>query len=549
MHKCPASGCCARETSSNLLPYIRIFRILGYERSKQSFRLEQAEADKPQSKRRKAVSSRGGPSDKILGKIRWIDLHDYDNKRIYILLGVLAVACAVTFGVSRWQEQQENIKASGEVVLEIPVSSVEALSWEYDSQTLSFSRDDGWLYDGDAAFPVDDAKIEDLLSLFEEFRAAFIIEDAEGLGQYGLDDPICTVNITTSDGEYEILLGDYSAMDSQRYVSTGDGNVYLAQTDPLPSFESGLSDMIDDDDIPQLGSAQSLSFSGSEEYEIFRDEPSSAGYREDDVYFTERGGETVPLDTERVDSYLDAISFLSLGEYVTYNATDEELADCGLDSPELTVTVRYTYEDENGDEAEDTFTLSISRDPEELASLDEQDGETGSDGGEDEEEEEITAYARVGESQIIYLLSGEDYETLMAASYDDLRHTEVLPAEFADISQIDVSLDGETYTITSEAGDDGRTYFYGEAELDITALESALTALSADSFTDEQTSQREEISLTVYLDLEGSPAVEIGLYRYDGEHCLAVVDGESVSLVPRGEVVDLIEAVNSIVLG
>ena len=106
-----------------------------------------------------------------------------------------------------------------------------------------------------------------------------------------------------------------------------------------------------------------------------------------------------------------------------------------------------------------------------------------------------------------------------------------------------------SYTITSEAGDDGRTYFYGEAELDITALESALTALGADSFTDEQPSQREEISLTVYLDLEGSPAVEIGLYRYDGEHCLAVVDGESVSLVPRGEVVDLIEAVNSIVLG
>ena len=44
-----------------------------------TFGVEQAEADKPQSKRRKAASSRGGPSDKILGKIRWIDLHDYNN--------------------------------------------------------------------------------------------------------------------------------------------------------------------------------------------------------------------------------------------------------------------------------------------------------------------------------------------------------------------------------------------------------------------------------------------------------------------------------------
>ena len=38
------------------------------------------------------------------------------------------------------------------------------------------------------------------------------------------------------------------------------------------------------------------------------------------------------------------------------------------------------------------------------------------------------------------------------------------------------------------------------------------------------------------------------MYRYDGEQCLAMVDGQSVSLVPRSDVVDLIEAVNALVL-
>ena len=38
------------------------------------------------------------------------------------------------------------------------------------------------------------------------------------------------------------------------------------------------------------------------------------------------------------------------------------------------------------------------------------------------------------------------------------------------------------------------------------------------------------------------------LYRYDGIHCLAVVDGESVSLVDRTAVVDLLEAIHTIVL-
>ena len=53
--------------------------------------------------------------------------------------------------------------------------------------------------------------------------------------------------------------------------------------------------------------------------------------------------------------------------------------------------------------------------------------------------------------------------------------------------------------------------------------------------------------LTVYLDNDAFPQVAVELYRWDGEHCLAVVDGQSVSLVPRSQVVDLTEAVRELV--
>ncbi len=43
----------------------------------------------------------------------------------------------------------------------------------------------------------------------------------------------------------------------------------------------------------------------------------------------------------------------------------------------------------------------------------------------------------------------------MAASYDDLRHQEVLPAALEDISQVDVTLEGETCTLTAADGADG----------------------------------------------------------------------------------------------
>ena len=466
-------------------------------------------------------------------------------KRIYVLLAVLVVACAVTFGVSRYQEHKEQISNSDQVVLEIPTDSVQSLSWEYDGQSLAFHREDGvWVYDEDAAFPVDEEKMDQMLERFASFGVAFVIQEAEDLGQYGLDNPVCTIDLTTDEQSYTIQLGDYSTMDSQRYVSIGDGNVYLVQDDPLDDFDAQLSDLIAQDDVPYFEQADQITFSGSENYTITYEEDGADTYRDSDVYFAQIDGAHVPLDTSRVNSYLKNLSYLDLTHYVTYNATEEAIQGCGLDDPELTIQVEYTAQDEEGNESAQSFTLSVSRDPDQLAELQEQDSET----TEEEDPENITAYARVGDSQILYQITGEEYQQLIAAAYDDLRHPEVVPAEISDISQIDVTLDGADYTITAQGSDEDRVYLYQDGENDPQALDSALQALQADHFTDEEPTQKQEISLTLHLDLEGDPTVTIELYRYDGSDCLAVVDGQPVCLVARSSVVDLIEAVNAIVL-
>lgn len=481
-------------------------------------------------------------------------------KKLYILLGVLVAVCAITFGVSRYQTRQEEIKNSGEVILEVPTDSVESLSWDVGDRSFSFHKEttEGdtdsesiWIYDEDDVFPVDKTKINNLLSCFESLTAAFVIENPEDLGQYGLTDPSCTINFSDGETSYTVLLGDYSPMDSQRYVSIGDGNVYLVSEDPMEEFDVELSKMLDDDDIPYLeeeGTTTSIRFSGEINYEIAYEADSDNTYRADDVYFTEQNGRQVPLDSTRVSDYLHEVSFVFPDEYVTYKATDEDLAACGLDNPQLVIEADYNTEDEDGNTVSNSFTMSISRDPDALAKAQSSDAETTSEDEADTETEEITAYMRIGDSKIIYRLSGEDYETLMAAGYNDLRHTEVLPADFADIAQIDISLEGTDYTITSEGDAEERTYFYEDEELDIADLQSAMQTLTADSFTDEQPTEKEEIHLTLHLDLEGEPSAEIGLYRYDGSYCLAVVDGTPMCLVQRSYVVDLIEAVNAIVL-
>lgn len=473
-------------------------------------------------------------------------------KKLYALLGVLVVICVITFAVSKYEEEKEIIKNSDEIILTLDAESVNKLSWEYAETSLSFHKDEGWFYDDDEAFPVDEEKIHELLNVFGEFGVSFIIEEVQDYSAYGLDDPECTIQIETEEETYEILLGDFSTMDSERYVSIGDGNVYLVSNDPMATYEIKLEDMILHDELPNFETVTEVAFTGAEEYEIFYEEESTATYCEDDVYFTEQGGNVVPLDTDNVDSYLGTISSLGLEEYASYNVSDEELESFGLDNPELTVTVQHAWEDaETEEEVEDTFVLHVSRDPEEAAKAAEEAAkakETEEEDTESEEEEEITAYARVGESQIVYKLDGDAYRTLMAASCNDLRHQEVLSADFADIYQIDISLEGNTYIITSEEEDDTKVYYYGEEELDIYDLKSSLNTMYAEEFTDEKAKDKEEIAVTVYLENDNFPQVELQFYRYDGEHCLAVVDGEPVCLVLRSAVVDVIEAVNAIVL-
>ena len=464
------------------------------------------------------------------------------SKRLLILVAVLLAVCAAAFAALNWQQRQEQIAVSGEAVLTIDPASVRSLAWTYGETSLAFTRDEegGWSYDADAAFPVDPEAMEELLAPFAPFSAAFVIEEVEDEGQYGLDDPACSITLVTEDQTWEIRLGDTSTVDGQRYVSFGAGTVYLAASDPLEQYDATLRSCILNDAVPDWDQVTGLTFSGAENYEIFWQEDGSAySYCEDDAYFTEQGGNTLPLDTGRVEDYLSDLATLGLTNYVTYNATQEELEQYGLDDPELTVAADYTGTDADGAEISGTFTLHLSRDPEELAQAEE---------GAGDEEETITAYARVGDSPIVYAITSLEYTDLRAASYDDLRHREVLTASFDDVTALDVTLEGETYTFTAQGEGDERTWTWEGREIDFADLQDAVESLAASEFTDERPAGQQEISLVVYLDNETFPQVEVTLYRYDGAFCLAEVDGASICLVDRSDVVNLMEAVRAVVL-
>lgn len=441
--------------------------------------------------------------------------------RVLILVAVLAVAVAAAVTASKIQEKKEEIRTSGEPFLTVSPDTVTALSFHHGDTGLAFHKGDTWLWDDDEAFPVDQDKMAKLLSDFDGMAAAFIIDDVEDYAQYGLAEPECTVELTAGDASCTVKMGAYSALDQQRYVDIGDGKVYLVADDPVEDFEVELSDLIANDSIPVLAPA-SFSVSGAAELDAKYDEEGDSCCAED-VYFTDTG---LPLDTGLVNDWLDRFETLTLTDYVTYNATEEELASCGLDSPGLTVKITQ--------QEGDPLTLELSRITPEDA----------------ESEEDARAYIRVNGSPIVYSIAPTDYDLISAASYDDLRHRELFTADFAAVTSLDVTLEGETHTFTLGEDENGQSVWtYNGETFDMSAIETAVTALSATSFSGEEPTGQQEIALTIHLSDENHPELALTLYRRDGSTCAAVVNGQPVGALPRSSVIDLTEAVNAVVLG
>ena len=453
------------------------------------------------------------------------------RNKLLALTGVLAAVCIAIGCVLGIEQKQEDIRAEEAVILSLSAEDIDAISWDTDGEGLSLHRDgESWFWDEDEAFPVSSTEMETLLGKFETVSSAFIIENVDDPGQYGLDDPETTITITAGDAVYTIALGDYSTMDQQRYIDIGDGKVYLAQEDPADYICVAISDLIAHDDTPSFPTVETIVLSGSEDYTIVYD-AEAAALDEADNYFVSRSGALQVLDADYVTELLNAVSLLDLTNYVSYTADAETLAACGLADPALSITVNYL----DSEDAAQSFTLHIGLDAEDVAEAAEAaEGETVN----------IEKYVRAGNSSIIYALDDADYEELTACGYDQLRHRELFWGDFAAVTAMDVTLEGEKHSFTAD--DDGVWYWNG-AEVDIADIQSALTALSADSFTDE-TGGKQEIAVTLYLDNADFPQTEIVLYRHNGTLCVAEVDGEVVSLVSRSTVLQLVQAVQAITL-
>ena len=176
-------------------------------------------------------------------------------KRLAVLFGIFVVACGITIGVVKYEEKKEQIKNSDEIILQISPETVTALSWENETESLAFHKDGTWLYDADEAFPVDEDAVNELLSLFEEFGVSFVIDDVEDFSQYGLDDPVCTIHITTTEQLEDVKTAEELAAEEMETDEAEGGE--NSETDEEPQADEPASSAAAEDETSEVGETSS----------------------------------------------------------------------------------------------------------------------------------------------------------------------------------------------------------------------------------------------------------------------------------------------------
>lgn len=212
----------------------------------------------------------------------------------------------------------------------------------------------------------------------------------------------------------------------------------------------------------------------------------------------------------------------------------ENLASYGLDAPAAIATVQYVYTetDDDGEETEyeASFTLELG---------------DYCDGG---------VYARIAGRDMVYIVDATILDNLLDITPEvDMLPTEPVRLTLSDVTGFDVTIDGETYsvsisreTVYDDEGNESEevTYTLSDGtELDsdtVTGLLEDLNSMSGDG-TGTGRSGEELVSFTFYQEREGYETVTLSFDEYNSTDCITTLNGETGILAPLDTVNSVIE--------
>ena len=263
-------------------------------------------------------------------------------------VGVLVVLSGAYVGVKAYvakQEAADTESAEGEnpEIISIASADVKSIKFVIDKKEVTFEKDgDSWVKSDETGFPVDQDKIDTLVSSLNSIKAERTLENVEDASEYELDQPDNTITVTTEDGETTVIqLGMENDSTSQEYIDLNEDSstVYVVSNSTFSSFEGTLYDFAKSGVFPTVDSStvSKISVEGKDSsYIVEKDE--------NNFWNITGNGETEKADSAKATSLASALSSMAYASYVNYNCAEDELSQYGLDKPYAEITVDYQEE-------------------------------------------------------------------------------------------------------------------------------------------------------------------------------------------------------------
>ncbi|MCR5784267.1 MAG: DUF4340 domain-containing protein [Eubacterium sp.] len=172
-------------------------------------------------------------------------------KQMKIMLVILVLVIICVAGVMFYNKTQSDKEAASEAektLCEIDSADITAFSYMLDGSEYSFAlEDEAWVYEGDSSLSISTDAVEEMLSAVSAVAYTEVVEDAEDLSSYGLDEPTNVITITTADETYVFTIGDKNAITYDYYMLYNDDDtIYTVSSDLTDAFSASLDDLLED---------------------------------------------------------------------------------------------------------------------------------------------------------------------------------------------------------------------------------------------------------------------------------------------------------------
>ena len=522
------------------------------------------------------------------------------NRNTFLLLLIAMVLMIIAYiWLINSKKNKENVDQSENTNDSVTLSSLDVksidgifLKNENGEMALKQTKDKKWNNEENSSFPVNQTLASNMAEALKEVKAEqTVVEKADDLSQYGLDQPKLQVTVTLKDGtKTNFLLGNEVPITGGYYGTVnGKGTVYIIPASFYDTFHKNITDMTAVEKIPDIPSNNvtylKVESKDNPAFEIKYDENNYSDYGGTSKWTILQPYKTpISGDAAEISTLLGNYSGLTFETNVDYKASD--LGKYGLDEPYAIISLDY-YENESttddktasdkttsdktaGDETTSDKTVGDKTTNDKTTSDKTTSDETSSDSTSGTKkyyslklligstDESGNYYVKLKDSKAVHTMSKETVEKIIQLDAYNYTNHNINMINLESVDHLDVVIDGTTYTMSVEKtkekvkGEEiGATkYYFNGKSVDETKFKELyrliISPVTEHIIPKDYVKPEKDtpvITITYYRTTDTGKKVVVNYYPYDESYYRANVNGVEYFLTDLRKINEIVEAI------